>query len=75
MEIKNVGVVGCGIMGSGIVQVCAQSGYNVIVSEISDEILKKGLKSIDSMDKHRDRKSYPHLSISHKCIPKTSSLR
>jgi 3-hydroxybutyryl-CoA dehydrogenase len=49
MEIKNVGVVGCGIMGSGIVQVCAQSGYNVIVSEISDEILEKGLKSIDSI--------------------------
>ena len=49
MEINNVGVVGCGIMGSGIAQVCAQSGYNVIVSEISDEILKKGLKSIDSV--------------------------
>jgi len=27
MEIKKVGVVGCGIMGSGITQVCAQSGY------------------------------------------------
>jgi 3-hydroxybutyryl-CoA dehydrogenase len=49
MEIKNVGVVGCGIMGSGIVQVCAQSGYNVIVSEISDEVLNKGLKSIDAI--------------------------
>lgn len=32
MEIKKVGVVGCGIMGAGIVQVCAQSGYQVIVS-------------------------------------------
>ena len=49
MEIKNVGVVGCGIMGSGIAQVCAQSGYNVIISEISDEVLKKGLKSIDTI--------------------------
>lgn len=49
MEIKNVGVVGCGIMGSGITQLCAQSGYNVIVSEVSDEILDKGLKSIDSV--------------------------
>lgn len=48
MEIKNVGVVGCGIMGSGIVQVCAQSGYNVTVSEISDELLNKGMKSIDA---------------------------
>jgi 3-hydroxybutyryl-CoA dehydrogenase len=49
MEIKNVGVVGCGIMGSGIAQVCAQSGYNVIVSETSDEVLNKGLKSIDAI--------------------------
>ncbi len=49
MEIKNVGVVGCGIMGSGIAQVCAQSGYNVVVSEVSDEVLNKGLKSIDAI--------------------------
>jgi len=49
MEIKNVGVVGCGIMGSGIAQVCAQSGYNVIVSETSDEVLNKGLKSINAI--------------------------
>jgi 3-hydroxybutyryl-CoA dehydrogenase len=49
MEIKNVGVVGCGIMGSGIAQVCAQSGYDVTVSEVSDEVLNKGLKSIDAI--------------------------
>ena len=30
MQIKKVGVVGCGIMGSGITQVCAQSGYLVV---------------------------------------------
>ena len=47
MEIKNVGVVGCGIMGAGIAQVCAQSGYNVTVSEINEELIKKGLASID----------------------------
>jgi len=47
MEIKKVGVVGCGAMGSGIAQVCAQSGYQVVVSEINDEFLKKGLASID----------------------------
>ena len=47
MEIKKVGVVGCGTMGNGIVQVCAQSGYPVVVSEINDELLKKGLASID----------------------------
>jgi 3-hydroxybutyryl-CoA dehydrogenase len=48
MEIKNVGVVGCGIMGTGIAQVCAQSGYHVIVSEINDALLQKGLKSLEN---------------------------
>lgn len=48
MEIKKVGVVGCGLMGSGIVQVCAQSGYQVVVSEINEELLNKGLASITS---------------------------
>lgn len=48
MEIKKVGVVGCGTMGSGIVQVCAQSGYQIVVSEINEELLNKGLASIES---------------------------
>ncbi len=48
MEIKRVGVVGCGLMGSGIAQICAQSGYQVVVSEINDELLHKGLTSISS---------------------------
>jgi len=48
MEIKKVGVVGCGLMGSGISQVCAQSGYQVVVSEVNDELLNKGLTSISS---------------------------
>ncbi|MFC1903930.1 3-hydroxyacyl-CoA dehydrogenase family protein [Chloroflexota bacterium] len=46
--MKKVGVVGCGQMGGGITQVCAQSGYQVIVSEINDELLNKGLASINS---------------------------
>ncbi|MFC2024114.1 3-hydroxyacyl-CoA dehydrogenase family protein [Chloroflexota bacterium] len=46
MEIKRVGVVGCGVMGSGIAQTCAQAGYEVIVLEISDELLNKGLSAI-----------------------------
>jgi 3-hydroxybutyryl-CoA dehydrogenase len=49
MEIKNVGVVGCGVMGSGITQVCALSGYQVIVAEINGELLNKGLKSIQKV--------------------------
>ena len=48
MEIKRVGVVGCGLMGSGITQICAQSGYQVVVLEINDELLNKGLASISS---------------------------
>ena len=47
MEIKNVCVVGCGLMVSGIAQICAQAGYHVAVSEINDELLYKGLVSID----------------------------
>jgi 3-hydroxybutyryl-CoA dehydrogenase len=47
MEIKKVGVVGCGSMGAGITQLCAQSGYQAVVSEINDELLKKGLAFID----------------------------
>ena len=33
MNIKNVGVIGAGIMGSGIAQVCAQAGYGVVMRE------------------------------------------
>jgi len=47
MEIKKVGVVGCGSMGAGIAQLCAQSGYQVVVSEINDTLLKKGLAFIE----------------------------
>ena len=46
MKTKKVGVVGCGTMGSGIAQVCAQSGYQVIVSEVNDDLLDKGLDKI-----------------------------
>jgi 3-hydroxybutyryl-CoA dehydrogenase len=49
MEIKKVGVVGCGIMGGGIAQVSAQASYEVVVSEINDELLNKGLAAINSI--------------------------
>ena len=43
MTIKNVGVIGCGLMGSGIAQVAAQAGYPVTVVEANDELAKRGL--------------------------------
>jgi 3-hydroxybutyryl-CoA dehydrogenase len=48
MEIRTVGVVGCGLMGSGIAQVCAEAGFKVVVREISEELLRKGLGRIES---------------------------
>jgi 3-hydroxybutyryl-CoA dehydrogenase len=43
MAIKNVGVIGCGLMGSGIVQVAAQSGFQVLFVEANDDLVKRGL--------------------------------
>jgi 3-hydroxybutyryl-CoA dehydrogenase len=47
MAIKNVGVVGCGLMGHGIAQVAAQAGYGVTVCEVSQERLDSGLAKIN----------------------------
>jgi 3-hydroxybutyryl-CoA dehydrogenase len=47
MAIEKVGVVGCGLMGSGIAQVCAQAGFQTIVREVSPELVEKGLKGIE----------------------------
>ena len=46
MQIKTVGVLGCGLMGSGIAQVCAAAGYKTIVREVDDGFLQKGLGRI-----------------------------
>ena len=47
MAIQKVGVVGCGLMGAGIAQVCAQAGFATVVREVSVEIVDKGLKNIE----------------------------
>jgi len=46
MEIKTIGVVGAGQMGNGIVQVAAQSGFSVVMSDIADSFVQKGLGAI-----------------------------
>ncbi len=46
MAIKKVGIVGCGLMGSGIVEVCARAGYDVIVMEQNDGFLDAGLERV-----------------------------
>ena len=48
MAIRKVGVVGCGLMGSGIAQTCVQAGYGTIVSEVNQQLLDKGMTRIHS---------------------------
>jgi len=47
MEIRKVGVLGCGLMGAGIAQVSATAGFETIVKEVSDELIAKGFGGIE----------------------------
>src|SRR5918911_4166414 len=47
MEIKKVGVLGCGLMGHGITQVSAQAGYDVVVREVDEQRLAQGIGKIE----------------------------
>ena len=47
MEIQKVGVLGCGLMGSGIAQVAASAGFQTVVREVSDELIQKGFAGIE----------------------------
>ncbi len=49
MAIETVGVIGCGLMGAGITQVCAEAGYRTIVHEASDELVSGGIGRIDGV--------------------------
>lgn len=56
MKITKVAVLGCGLMGSGIAQVCAQSGRDVTVVEVSEDLLRKGLGAIErGLDKQVEK--------------------
>ena len=46
MAIRKVGVVGCGLMGGGVAQTCAQSGYETVVLEVNQQLLDKGIQRI-----------------------------
>src|ERR671918_2407894 len=46
-DVKKVGVIGCGIMGSGIVEVCAKAGTQVTYVEVDDERVDRGRKAIE----------------------------
>src|SRR5437899_12942179 len=48
MEIQRIGVIGAGLMGAGVAEVCAHAGYDVLVREINDEFLAKGLERIEA---------------------------
>jgi 3-hydroxybutyryl-CoA dehydrogenase len=48
MKINKVGVLGAGLMGSGIAEVCAKAGYPTIVREVSDDLVKKGVGRVES---------------------------
>jgi 3-hydroxybutyryl-CoA dehydrogenase len=47
MEIKKVGVLGCGLMGSGIAQTAATAGFETVVREVSDDLIEKGFAGIE----------------------------
>jgi 3-hydroxybutyryl-CoA dehydrogenase len=47
MQIRKVGVLGCGLMGAGIAQVAATAGYQTVVKEVSEEFIHKGFGGIE----------------------------
>src|SRR3989440_12092582 len=48
MEIQRIGIIGVGLMGAGVAEVCARAGYDTLVREINDEFLAKGLERIEA---------------------------
>jgi enoyl-CoA hydratase/3-hydroxyacyl-CoA dehydrogenase len=77
MDIKKVGVIGCGLMGAGIAQVAAQAGYETIVRELNDELLEKGLERISAfLDKGVAKKklSQAKRDATWACVSGTTEL-
>jgi 3-hydroxybutyryl-CoA dehydrogenase len=78
MEIKKVGVVGAGTMGNGIAQVFAQSGFDVVLSDVTDAILDRALALIGgSMDRmiKKEKMTAAQKDAALKHITKTTNLK
>ena len=64
MTIQKVGVVGAGLMGSGIAQASAQSGYETILCEINEPLLAKGVRRIyDAWDIMASKQKLTHDQV------------
>ena len=77
MNIVRIGVVGAGLMGSGIAEVCARAGYETLVREVNDEYLAKGFERIDkSMQTavQRDKLTSADLDAAHSRLRGTIHL-
>jgi enoyl-CoA hydratase/3-hydroxyacyl-CoA dehydrogenase len=77
MNIKKVGVIGCGLMGAGIAQVAAQAGYDTVVRELNEELLEKGLDRISAfLDKGVEKRKMTQAKrdATWACISGTTDL-
>jgi 3-hydroxybutyryl-CoA dehydrogenase len=76
-DVERVGVIGCGVMGSGIVEVCARSGLDVVVLEATTELLERGKARIDASmlrAEERGRLQNGERSVAMERITGTTSL-
>ncbi len=62
MAISKVGIVGGGLMGHGIAQICAQAGWDVVLREVDDESVAKGVGKIEKQLVARRREG-PHGAV------------
>lgn len=75
MEIKKVGVVGCGTMGSGICEVCARAGFDVVFSETSEETLRAGRERIERSVERAVERGKLERSTADEVLGRISSTR
>ncbi|MTI82441.1 MAG: 3-hydroxybutyryl-CoA dehydrogenase [Firmicutes bacterium] len=64
MKVNKIGVIGAGIMGSGIAQVAAQAGFKVIIRDINQDLVDKGLAKIrNNLEKNKSKGKYTEEEI------------